>query len=258
MVPFGLDVRKKSRGGEKFAAGIGITFAAAGLVAMIPGVALVAQEEASDDVVDIGAAMCGVGGVLIGVGSSVGAPASERLRQTTHKYQFTYMPDQQTISTDILKPLSSPDTPKSAATPKNKVRRGKASSGSGATTALSQGGVRAKKSFGDHAGKIAAEYACSGSLALNGGVVETYPEVIVTLSKVDKNTVNVNVVIDGEDFFDAAYTYNVTRQADGSYLLIMEGFDSASIVISPSGALTYTNSAVNIDGNLYTLSATSR
>ena len=138
-----------------------------------------------------------------------------------------------------------------------KPSRRKATSG-GESVPVAVKTSKSKRSLNDHGKSVAGEYSGKGVLKLGGTTEESYPEIMVLVERVDKSTVGVRVIENGEDFFEAPMIYNVKRRKDGSYNLTMRDVPAATIVVNKNGTMTFIHKSVNIDGDIYTLHITGK
>lgn len=261
--PFGLDVRKKVRHGEKAALGIGWALAGAGMGTLVSGTSLVIAAAASgdDDLMTIGAITTGTGAGCGMIGGAILAPASSRLEQLTHSYQFTYCKDQ-TINFDGLSAkLLNPNMPKGQAEVPASPGRSKAISGKGQISQESGGTdisktSAARKLHSDLGKKVEGTYIGSGQLLYGKNVEEYYKEVVLLIESIGKNRVKVRVIESDEDFFAAPIEYMVEKDKSGGWILKIEDIPSATILIDKSGKARFEHKSVNIDNEIYSLSLT--
>lgn len=118
-------------------------------------------------------------------------------------------------------------------------------------------GDKSKKTLKDAAKLSEGRYSASGTLSdRSGNVVERYSGAVIIVERVDKNTVNVNVIDDdGLVFFDTPNKYSVNKAKDGKINLKHGKITGANIVIDGDKAL-YMHPRVVIDGETYTLKLT--
>lgn len=93
-------------------------------------------------------------------------------------------------------------------------------------------------------------------MALKGKIIEEYSNVKVVVLRIDNNTVNVDVVENGESYFSTKSKYQVKKKGKNTYVLSLNGIPDAFITIDNAGHLTYIHPKVNIDGDIYTLNIT--
>ena len=109
-----------------------------------------------------------------------------------------------------------------------------------------------KRTFKNYAGTISGTYIGIGTLTKNNNVAESYSSIEIVITRIDNNTVYVNVIESEEPFFSSELKYNVTKTENG-YNLNLEGISSATITIDTNGNLTYSHPKVKIDNEIYTL-----
>ena len=248
-VPFALDYKYRSG----FAVGMTEvtlgTIALAGLSTAIVG--FLADKQGDENMGKVGAI-----GLAAGTAAAFGGLAtSTRSNQLAYENGYKFLPRQftnqdlsittpkfesyieQTNTEDIRQEASSIKTTAVASTISNKK--------------LSQ---KASKSFKDWGTQIEGKYKGTGKLLLKSEMVETYVDITIALTRINNNTVSVEVFeADGEKFFPEPNEYKITRKSNGTFELILEKIPSAKIIIDKKHKLTYTHPRVNIDGDIYTL-----
>lgn len=253
-VPFALDLNKKSHNGTKLAAGAGYTLTGLGLVGVVAGtIACIADDED-------GAAKALLLGSLgvSGIGASIGAPASSRMRQLSYQYNFGYK-SKQMVNSDLN---LSPYIPPTFNTPEPIRNRKKATSGDASVDTDSNSTKTNKNSMTSQAKKkrksiaelIAGNYSGTGTLMSTGEDSETLDTMLIILTPKDDNTVVAEIMEDNEDFFESEELFKVIKNKDGSYTLKHTQIPSVKFTISKTGKVVYQHSKVNIDGVIYTLS----
>lgn len=255
-VPFGIDFKKKSRGGTKAAVGVGWTLLSAGTVGVLSG--LMATAVGAPDDVTVGFVGAGAGLALV---SMTCLGPMQNMGKLAYKYQFTYLPEQHTYTGNLSSALLHPDPAKDAMP----AARKKSAAGQAADVkqvALEQpdnaSGTAAKKSRKDYAKNVAGTYTTNGDLLLNGKVDESYVNVDLKIEALDRNMVSVSVIEGGEDFFGEPMAYTVSHLEDGGYLLTLRGLPEATITIAADGAIIYVHPKVLIDGDTYSLRLTGK
>lgn len=113
-----------------------------------------------------------------------------------------------------------------------------------------------KRTLNDYAKNVSGTYTGAGYLAQKGKVVEEYSAMKVVVLRIDNNTVNIDVVENGESYFSSKTKYQVKKKGKNTYVLSLEGISDAFITIDNAGHLTYIHPKVNIDGEIYTLNIT--
>lgn len=267
-VPFGLDIRRNTHQMTKIAVGTGYTLTSIGLatgMTSLLGAALASKDEDDNTSSTLGT-IAGIGLAVGGIGAAIGAPADSRLHQTMYKYNISYLDNQRT-NEDIsfVKPFRQIQADIESQRTQAKPEKPKASSivrpaatetvddEAANTPRKALAADKAKVRIGDHASKLEGRYAGSGAFLLKGVEEESYPEIEVELVRVDNNTVEVNVIQNGEPFFAEAALYTIKKGSNGSYTLTNKKVSSATITISSKGALSYNHPRVDIDGTKYTL-----
>lgn len=113
-----------------------------------------------------------------------------------------------------------------------------------------------KRSLTDNAKFVSGTYTGSGYLTQKGKVIEEYSAMKVVVLRIDNNTVNIDVVENGESYFSSKTEYKVKKKGKNTYVLFLEDIPDASIIIDNAGHLSYIHPKVNIDGEIYTLNIT--
>lgn len=251
-VPFGIDFKKKSRAGEKMCEGVGIACYSIGLVGFISGLAIACAAESNDnDLLYTGLGMYGGGCAIAGIGAGIGGPASAKLKQISHKYQFEYLPVQNTYNGELSATLLTPSPVKTTEEPK--ARRKAAVQATEEPAGAPASGTAAKKSRRDIAKKVAGEYKVEGRLLKDGNVDEEYSDASILIEADGKSAVFVTVYESGEEFFDGKMAYDVKENADGSHTLTMRSNPKATITITADGKIKYHHPQVIIDDETYVL-----
>jgi len=112
---------------------------------------------------------------------------------------------------------------------------------------------KANKTLKDFGRQLKGTYIGTGKLIFKDEVIESYRNMKVVLTRVDKNNVMVQVLEgNGESFFSSGNKYGVKKGRDG-FSLTLQGIPSAVITIDGKGNLVYCHPKVNIDGEIYTL-----
>lgn len=113
-----------------------------------------------------------------------------------------------------------------------------------------------RRSLTDNAKFVSGTYTGSGYLTQKGKVIEEYSAMKVVVLRIDNNTVNIDVVENGESYFSSKTEYKVKKKGKNTYVLFLEDIPDASIIIDNAGHLSYIHPKVNIDGEIYTLNIT--
>ena len=190
---------------------------------------------------------------------AIGSPANSRSSQTQYEHKYKYLSVQNTNQdlqfTQIMdvgynKTLQNDDN-KYLATPTSESTSSKGSS----TVARRKFSV-SKRTLTDNANYVSGTYTGSGYLAQKGKVIEEYSAMKVVVLRIDNNTVNIDVVENGESYFSSKAKYQIKKKGKNTYVLSLDGISDAFITIDKAGHLTYTHPKVNIDGEIYTLNIT--
>lgn len=217
-VPFALDYKKKGTGGLKAQAVIGY-------------------------------ATC-----FALIGFAIGMPATQQLDYIQGRYQFRY-DTPHSINDDIaFKPIVDTGfrrTTLSSHNEKNVLPDADMKLAEVSSFAKSRSS-KSNRSLSNNAAAVEGIYNGSGSLKQDGVIIEKYSTIEVSISRVDNNTVSVDVKESGESFFSTKSMYSIEKEND-SYTLTLKGIPAAKINIEDTGSLQYTHPKVNIDGEIYTL-----
>lgn len=256
-VPFALDYKKNSHGGAKFAEGAGMSIAVIGGVVEIAGlITIIADSESS-----IGTALTlgGLGG--LGLGAAIGAPASCRLGQDTYKKEVKYIKNQNsnndlTVTMPVFYNFSEKSF-SSTSSPSTKRRAKEAvDTGGSDTSSRRVSSDKSNRSLNDNARKASGTYIGTGDLMQGNESVEHYSELTIVINRISKDVVEVTVFDDnGEDYFGAPAVYSVTKGKNGSFTLTHNKIAKATITIDSKGNIVYRHPRVNIEGDIYILTA---
>ena len=254
LVPFGTDMKKNTHSGNKAVlammypvAGIGVGGLLGGLAAAIGGAG--------------GAVMGGIlggSGVLALGGAFAGMAAQNRMHQMSHQWNFGYQKQQYALTSAGMLPLQNVDMPKDNTEKVDyeaKLSKTTRSAKGDATSSKSKKKVstKSKRSLKDVANDVEGEFFGSGALKSGAQTIEEYADVILLISKIDKDHVAVQVVEGSQPFFESPLTYVVTKTKKGGYQLTMEGLSEAVITFTNAGNISFTHPSVNIDDEIYTL-----
>lgn len=257
VIPFALDYKNKNYTGKRIIAGTTYMFLGASLGATIAGSA--AYLGGSED---IAGTFLAAGGVLAGL-SLATACANEQLNQTPESYKFKYLPSQTTnqnvVFTDYIEngqiKGSIKDENSSPANHKHVQQNNNQKSTQ--ATSISVAKIKSSKStrtLKDYGRIVEGNYIGEGKLLQGEETIEDYKRIKVSLMRVDKNTVAVNVYDDNnEAFFLKNSNYNIKKTKANEYTMSLDGIPSAIIVINDKNNLIYIHPRVNIDGSMYTL-----
>jgi hypothetical protein len=253
-IPFGLDTKYKSTKGAEAVEYLGYGLAFAGIGSIITGTAMVIGGEEGAAV----AITCGGGAAVSLLGSGFGISSGSRLNQLNYKYHYTYQKDQNALEMGT-EPLLTRDPKKGetlTTTTQKGAQRKKATSSKlqdEDKSTSTQGS--AAKTRSDYAKNIQGTYVGTGSLQKLSTVEERYSNVRIVLERIDKSHVKVIFYESGEEYFESPDSYEISHNSDGSYSLVIPSIPSATINIDKKGNLTYLHKMVIIDGDTYTLKA---
>lgn len=244
FVPFALDYTDLGYTGTEVAAYLGIAVAVGGYFSYL--------------FLDVSPLLYGMG--TLSAVSTV--PLFMRLCQTQYKYRYKYQSAQSTnqdfmfakiVDTGYKETLQNSAEMKNVPPTANKQNSSVASS----TVARRKSSV-SKRTLNNNAKAVSGTYSGTGYLAQKGKVVEEYSTVKVVVSRVDNNTVNVDVLESGESYFSTKNKYQVKKKDKNTYALSLRGIPDAFITIDNAARLTYVHPKVNIDGEIYTLNITAK
>lgn len=112
---------------------------------------------------------------------------------------------------------------------------------------------KSSRTLKDYGKQVEGSYTCSGRLKQRGSVVESYSDVKIVITRIDKDNVYVDVWEGGESFFNSKGKYAVKKDKKDGFVLTLSGISTAVIKIDAEGRITYVHPKVNIDGDIYTL-----
>ena len=235
FVPFALDYKKRSSNGVFTLRVAGYTLVLMGLTTELLG--LVNPGGLSDDARGYVVAG-GLGGAVLG--AALGIPAELKMKQTSYEWQFKYLGNQSTNQDmTFVKPVLT-SVKKEVVSEKQTIKETK---------------KKTTKTFKNYSTQLEGMYIGSGTLTLNGEIIEKYSNAIIKVERIDNETVCVNVEESGALFFDDCNEYNITKTKNGYYLKHNE-ITKAVIKVSNNGEIEYYHPSVNIDDSIYTLSIT--
>jgi hypothetical protein len=239
-VPFALDFKEHNYSGCRVLEGaMGSIAFLSSVAALVGGVAVMTG---SEEFAPVGC----VGGGLALVSACVGIGATTRKNTTSHKYNFRYLKNQY-INNDLKfeKPVIEYKDTKQ----ERKV------SANSSTSRLKV----SRQKTGDYAEKVSGEYTGTGLLKKGLGIVEKYPSLSIKIEKVDEKNVTVAVyTASGDPIFDESSTYSVSKGKNGTYTLVHESIKNATITITSAGKLTYVHPKVEVDGDVYSLTISTK
>ena len=255
FVPFALDYKNKSYSGTKFLKGLGITLTSAGVGAiLIGGIVALADRESS-----IGGIIMAAGGGLSGIGASFGTPATYRLAQIQYKYQYKYLSQHSTNEYFTSVPIIDNGVDKVVFEPKKSTKARSNILGSESNDRIEisplvveSESTASRHSFKDDAKRVAGSYSGQGKLQKDDKDIEQFDKITVVIDRIGRNKVEVNILENGEPFFDSKIKYDVKKDGD-RYVLTLVGISSATIIINEDGTIEFNHPKVNIDDDIYTL-----
>jgi hypothetical protein len=111
----------------------------------------------------------------------------------------------------------------------------------------------------DYAKQAEGDYTGNGKLILDGETIENYSNMKITVERAGRNTVAVNVLVDGTDaIFDTPINYSVEKTNSGKFILTSDDDASSTITIDSNKQANYVNPNVKIDGETYKLQITAK
>lgn len=256
-VPFALDVVENKHSGCKIALGAAYAGAGIGMCAFVGGVGMIVATADDEDAntVPAGASM-GIGAALA-IGSALGGivPASSRMGELNHQYNFGYAKKQETNQNVVLAEYVAPYA--SVATQTVKANEKKAPAIETPTEATTSRHTlpssKSTRTIKDSAKRVEGTYSVSGKLTIGNETVEELSGNIILITKTGKDEVKVDVYDGKEKFFSSTELYSVAKGKNGSISLTHKKIPSARITITTAGKITYTHPRVNIEGDNYTL-----
>lgn len=249
FVPFALDYKHCNNTLAATVSYIGTATALTGV--LLGGISLAVGGDTPE--------ITGVGAAMLGTGGLIAIPSTYYYLKTHGDDQFKYLNNQRTNQDFSFLPIkdtgydktSQNDENKYLATPTSK----KISSNSSSTVARRKSSV-SRRSLTDNANFVSGTYTGSGYLAQKGKVIEEYPTMKVVVLRIDNSSVNIDVIENGESYFNTKTKYQVKKKGKNTYVLSLDGISDAFITIDSAGHLTYIHPKVNIDGEIYTLNIT--
>lgn len=247
-IPFALDYKYKSYTGTRAQYGLGWFLACGGMIPTIAGAIAVAT--GSDDVA---LPLIGVGTAMMVAGMGIGFPANCRSDQRNQDNQYKFL-SQQRANQDL--PITVPLLVSENVSREKPVQNIQVVAASDSSTVSTREiGQRSNKTLKDYGTQLQGTYIGTGKLTKGKDTIETYDNITVVITRMDKVMVLVNVVeSNGEPFFPSESQYKVDKKSNNSFELTLEGINSAKIKIDKDRNCLYLHPRVNIDGDLYTLS----
>lgn len=256
LIPFALDYKNHSYTGTQVLKYLGYGISAAGAMSCLIG----ASTCINGDFDEVGApfAAAGVSAVLLGM--AIGWSADSRSSQTQYQHKYKYLSVQNTNQDLHFSKIADVGFSKNLHKDGNDETITSTSvrpriAGTSTTTAKRKTSV-SRRTLTDNANFVSGTYTGSGYLAQKGKVIEEYSAMKVVILRIDNNTVNIDVVENGESYFSSKTKYQIKKKGKNTYVLSLEGISDAFITIDNAGHLTYIHPKVNIDGEIYTLNIT--
>lgn len=255
LVPFALDYKKHSYTGTQVLKYLGYGINAAGALSCLVSVLTCIN----GDFEEVGTPFFAGGGAAVLLGTAIGMPAEARSNQTQYKYKYKYLSIQNTnqdfrfapiVDLGDKKTLQNDGVSETVATTINHN-----DSATSSTAARKKSSV-SRRTLNDNAKLVSGTYSGTGYLAQKDKIIEKYSNVKVVVSRIDNNTVNVDVIENGESYFSTKSKYQVKKKGKNTFVLSLNGIPDAFIKIDNAGHLTYIHPRVNIDGEIYTLNIT--
>ena len=107
----------------------------------------------------------------------------------------------------------------------------------------------------DYGKTLQGSYVGSGKLLQGKATVETYENIKIVMERVDRNTVSVKLLMDGDEAIFPSCNYDIKSQGANSFVLT-SGNDESSKIEIKNNRVEYNNLNVNIDGEIYKLQVT--
>lgn len=260
QIPLGIDFHSENHTMTKTALYSAVGLELIGLTSLFCGTIMVLAE-GDDDTSTASLVAVGGGAAASLMGLGIGMPAQSRLRQTAYDYNFAYDKKQTFVVPLLSSKLLHPNPSKVDLNKPVSVKpeRKKASSGTSTkdVSTKSNQGSKSKKSKTDVATKISGVYEGTGVLYLDKEMEDSYDDIIVQISKVDKDHVDLIIIENGEEFFETPLRFNVKKNKNGTYSLTMDNVKGAKVTLTKDGKLTFSHPMVIIEDETYTLNLTS-
>lgn len=256
LIPFALDYKNHSYIGTQALKYLGYGISAAGAFSCLVGAATCIN----GDFEEVGVPFVAAGGGAVLLGAAIGMPADMRSKQMQYEHKYKYLSVQNTnqdlhfskiVDIGYSKTSHKVENDETAKSTSYRARV----AGTSTTTAKRKTSV-SKRTLTNNANYVSGTYTGSGYLAQKGKVIEEYSAIKVVVLRIDNNTVNIDVVENGESYFSSKTRYQVKKKGKNTYVLSLEDIPDAFITIDKAGHLTYIHPKVNIDGEIYTLNIT--
>ena len=248
FVPFALDYKHCNNTLAATGSLVGTSIALAGV--LVGGISLAVGGD-TPEITAVGAAMLGVGGLMA-------IPSNHYYRKTHEDDEFKYLNKQRTNQDFSFLPIKDTGYNKTLQNDANKYLETPTSekSSNSSSTVTRRKSSMSRHSLTDNANLVSGTYSGTGYLSQKGKIIEEYSNAKVVVLRIDNNTVNVDVVENGESYFSTKSKYQVKKKGKNTYVLSLNGIPDAFITIDNAGHLTYIHPKVNIDGEIYTLNIT--
>ncbi len=247
-VPFALDYKYKSYVGTRAQEWLGWGMLGGATVGLIVATAALAGGD-EDIATPAWLLTCG----LLGGGMGMGLPAHFRSGQRNQKNQYKLLTNQK-LNNDL--PISHPQlVSKSPIREKTVQDIPVVVAPDSSTISSKKIGQRSNKTLKDYGSQLKGTYIGVGKLMKGKEIIESYDNISVVITRIDKDLVLVNVVeSNGEPFFPSESRYKIDKKITNSFELTLEGISTAKIKIDKNRSMHYLHPKVNIDGDIYTLS----
>lgn len=256
LVPFALDYKNHSYTGTQVTKYLGEGIVIAGCLSCLVGLTTFIN----GDFEEVGAPFVMAGGVGALLGVTIGAPADMRSQQIQYAHRYKYLSVQNTNQDFRFAKIVDDGYSKTIHTTDHNDTKtgisGKESVDGIITTIAKRKSIISKHTQNDYAKFVSGTYSGSGYLTQKGKIIEEYSAMNVVVIRIDKQTVNVDVIENGESYFSTKTRYQVSKKGKNTYILSLDKISDAFITIDNSGNLTYIHPNVNIDGEIYTLNIT--
>lgn len=247
FVPFALDYKycNNTLAGAVYYVGLSATLTGA----LVTGISLAVGD--TPEITTLGAAM-------LGIGALTAIPSNIYTKKTHDFDQFKYLNKQRTNQDFIFLPIKDTGCNKTLQNDSNKYLETPTSeeSSDSSPAVTRRKSSMSRHSLTNNAKLVSGTYSGTGYLAQKDKIIEEYSNVKVVVSRIDNNTVNVDVIENGESYFSTKNKYQVKKKGKNTYVLSLNGIPEAFIKIDNAGHLTYIHPRVNIDGEIYTLNIT--
>lgn len=241
-VPFALDYKRKSRMGTSFIESTGQLIALSGALTAAMGLA-----------VEDGGEIIGIGGGMAAAGLAMWGFAGSRMEQKSYEYEYQYLNRQRTNEDLRLTKAVFNEPFKGADKTQVKQKNEPKNVGEGSSVSKKRLSEKSSKTLTDYGKQTEGMYVGNGTLTQNSEAIESYNDVKVKIERISKNEAYVNVIADGEEFFESPSKYKITKNKNSSYTLKHSSISTATITIRKNGSLTYHHPKINIDGEIYVL-----